>query len=118
MGMIEMAENEDWKEFLSPEAQKTLSDLLNAAKRHKGAYMQAEDVKVAQLWAALVEMKSQLDCIQCAQVKSEGPFRAIVEMGEAEKRKAIERVMREMIRPEDDSAEEATQKMVDSLMKF
>ena len=113
-----MAENEDWKEFLVPEAQKTLADLLNAAKRHKGAYMQAEDVKVAQLWAALVEMKSQLDCMQVSQAKAEEPFRAIVEMGDAEKRKAIERVIRDMIRPESEPAEEATQKLVNSLMNF
>jgi len=111
-------ENSDWKDFLAPEAQKTLADLLNAAKRHKGAYMQAEDVKVAQLWAALVELKKQLDEMQKLQVKTEEPFRAIVEMGDAEKRKAIERVIRGMVRPEDESAEEATHKLVDSLMKF
>ena len=112
-----MAE-EDWKEFLVPEAQKTLADLLNAAKRHKAAYMQAEDVKVAQLWAALVEMKNELDCVKRSQVMVEGPFRAIVEMGEREKRRAIERMIRDMLKPEDEGAEDATQKLVDSLMKF
>ena len=111
-------ENNDWKDFLTPEAQKTLADLLASAKRHKGAYMQAEDVKVAQLWAALVEMKNQLDCLQKAQAVAEEPFRAIVEMGDAEKRKAIERVIRDMIRPDDEAAEDATHKLVDSLMKF
>jgi len=114
-----MAEdNSDWKDFLSPEAQKTLAELLNATKRHKGAYMQAEDVKVAQLWSALVEMKKQLDETQRLQLRAEEPFRAIVEMGDSEKRKAIERVIRDMIRPEDESAEDATHKLVDSLMKF
>ena len=111
-------ENNDWKDFLAPEAQKTLAELLNAAKRHKGAYMQAEDVKVAQLWSALLELKKQLDEMQRVQLKTEEPFRAIVEMGDAEKRKAIERVIRGMVRPEDESAEDATHKLVDSLMKF
>jgi hypothetical protein len=56
--------------------------------------------------------------MQKLQLKTEEPFRAIVEMGDAEKRKAIERVIRGMVRPEDESAEDATHKLVDSLMKF
>jgi len=55
---------EDWKDFLAPEAQAVLADILNTAKRHKGAYMQAEDVKVSQLWCALVELKKKLDEMQ------------------------------------------------------
>lgn len=108
----------DWKDFLTPEAQSVLAEVLNSSKRHKGAYMQAEDVKVAQLWCAIVELKKKLDSIECAQCQIEEPFKAIVEVGESEKRKAIERIIREMVRPTDDSSEQATKKLVDSLMKF
>ena len=112
-----MAE-EDWKDFLAPEARNTLAEILNTTKRHKGAYMQSEDVKTAQLWCALVELKKQLESVQKVQTKLEEPFRAIVEVGEAEKRKAIERILREMIRPTDEASEDATNKLVESLMKF
>lgn len=111
-------EVEDWKECLQPEDQQVLADILNATKRHKCAYCQAEDVKVAQLWCALVEMKKKLDEVSKSQKILEEPFRAIVEVGEAEKKKAIERVIREMVRPTDESSEQATKKLVESLMKF
>lgn len=113
-----MREETDWKDFLTPEAQSVLAELLTSTKRHKGAYMQAEDVKIAQLWCALVELKKRLDDMETVQTQIEEPFRAIVEVGEAEKRKAIERIIREMVRPTDDSSEQATKKLVDSLMKF
>jgi hypothetical protein len=45
----------DWKEFLSPEAEKTLKWILDRSKSHRGAYLNAEDVKTAQLWAAMIE---------------------------------------------------------------
>jgi hypothetical protein len=114
-----MAEREeDWKDFLAPEAQGILAEMLTKAKAHKGAYMQSDDVKTAQLWCAIVELKKQLDSVQKVQTKLEEPFRAIVEVGEAEKRKAIERILRDMVRPTDESSENATEKLVDSLMKF
>lgn len=111
-------EPEDWKECLQPEDQQVLADILNTTKRHKGAYIQAEDVKIAQLWCALVEMKKNLDEVSKSQKILEEPFRAIVEVGEAEKRKAIERMLREIVRPTDESSEQATKRLVESLMKF
>lgn len=111
-------EGEDWKDYLAPDAKKLLADALASAKMHKGAYMQADDVKVAQLWCAIVELKKQLDSMQRVQMNLEEPFKAIVEVGEAEKKKAIERMLREIVRPTDLPTEQATQKLVESLMKF
>ncbi len=116
--MITMKEETDWKDCLPPEIQSILADLLSSTKRYKCAYMNSEDVKVAQLWCALVEIKKKLDEVCTTQAVIQEPFKAIVEVGEAEKRKAIERIVREMVRPTDESAEHATKKLVDSLMKF
>jgi hypothetical protein len=115
-----MAWNEeyDWKENLSRDAQQILAELLESAKDHKGAYMQAEDVKVAQLWAAMIEMKKEMDVMKEILVKATAPWQAIVEVGEVEKRHAIERVVREIIRPTEPEQEEAARKLVESLMKF
>lgn len=113
-----MAKSEDWKDYLTPEARAILADTLNSVKRHKSAYMQAEDVKIAQLWCALVELRKKLDEMQKHQLKVEEPFRAIVEVGNIEKRKTIERIIREIVRPTEESSEEATKNLVESLMKF
>jgi hypothetical protein len=116
--MIFDNEEKDWKDFLSRDAQQILSELFENTRDYKGAYMQAEDVKVAQLWCALIEVMKE-----CADVKRQlemlkGPFRGIVEVGEAEKKKAIERIVRDVVKPMDEDSEEATRKLVESLMKF
>ncbi|MFH7882483.1 MAG: hypothetical protein QW140_02070 [Candidatus Aenigmatarchaeota archaeon] len=108
----------DWKECLSPEAQKIISELFEETKKHKCAYMNADDVKIAQLWCALIEIKKQFDEISKNIKKLEEPFKAIVEIGEAEKRKTIEKVVEELIKPESEEEKEATKKLVESLMKF
>ncbi|MEM5766135.1 MAG: hypothetical protein QW423_00635 [Candidatus Aenigmatarchaeota archaeon] len=112
-----MAEERDWKDYLNESDKQILAQLLDSTKRQKCAFMQAEDVKVAQLWCALVEMKKQMMELEQLVEKIAEPFRTIVEMGEVEKRKTIDRMIREILRPEPDQ-EEATKKLVDSLMKF
>ncbi len=108
----------DWKEYLNEEDKKILEELITIAKRHRCAYSQADDVKMAQLWCALVEMKKELDNTKALLGKVEEPFKAIVEVGEAEKKKAIERIITEIVKPTDKETQEATRKLVESLMKF
>ncbi|MEM7825689.1 MAG: hypothetical protein QW412_02425 [Candidatus Aenigmatarchaeota archaeon] len=109
---------EDWKNFLSEDAKEALAKLLDLTKKHRAAYLQAEDVKVAQLWCALVELKKQFAEFTEVVKKIEEPFKAIVAIGEAEKRKTIERLVTEIIKPEEEAEKEATQKLVESLMRF
>jgi hypothetical protein len=111
-------EEQDWKELLAKDAQQVLAELLERTKDHKAAYMQAEDVKVAQLWTALVEMRKDMACYEQLIERVVGPFKAIVEVGEVEKRKAIERIVRDIVKPAAPEEEEATKKLVESLMKF
>jgi hypothetical protein len=111
-------EEQDWKELLAKDAQQVLAELLDRTRDHKAAYMQAEDVKVAQLWTALVEMRKDMACYEKVLEKLAGPFKAIVEVGEAEKRRAIDRLVRDLVKPAAPEEEEATRKLVESLMKF
>jgi hypothetical protein len=111
-------EEKDWKDLLSRDAQQILAELFEKTKDHKGAYINAEDVKIAQIWCALVELMKE-----CTKVKEQlamvaGPFKGIVEVGEVEKRKTVERIVRDIIKPMDQESEEATKKLVESLMKF
>ena len=49
----------DWKQFLSPEDEERLNDILKRAARYRGAYKNADEVKIAQLWSAVLEMYKQ-----------------------------------------------------------
>ena len=111
-----MSKIEDWKNYLAPESQNILAKILEDTKKHQGAYM--NDIKVAQLWSTIIELKKEIDSLKKAQIKLEEPFKSIVDIGNTEKEKAIERVLRDIVRPTDESSEEATKKLVDSLMKF
>lgn len=109
---------EDWKDYLSRDSQKVLAELLEETSDHKGAYLQADDVKVAQLWCALIEMKKMLDRVMATVAMTEEPFKNIAEVGEEEKRRAVERIVRDLVKPTDQAQEESTKKLVESLMKF
>ncbi|MEM7825007.1 MAG: hypothetical protein QXO27_03470 [Candidatus Aenigmatarchaeota archaeon] len=107
----------DWKDCLAPEDQDILCQILKDTNKHRCAYMNADDVKIAQLWCAFIEFKKELDSLREMCENTQMPFKSIVELGEIEKRKAIERIIKSMIRPDPDQ-EEAIQRLVNSLMKF
>lgn len=113
-----LRKEEDWKDFLSEEAKQALAELLEKTKKHRGAYTQADDVKVAQLWAALVELRKEIAEYTDLVKRIQEPFKAIAAIGEAEKRKTIEKLVVEIVKPEEEAEREATQKLVESLMKF
>lgn len=116
--MIFGEEEKDWKESLSDEAKETLANMFDQTRKYKYAYSAADDVKVAQVWCALIEMKKELDEIKRNLGIVQEPFKAIIAAGEAEKKKTIERLVTEIIKPTDEDTQEATQKLVESLMKF
>jgi len=109
---------EDWKLKLSQDAQKILSELLEKAKKHECAYLQADDVKVAQVWSALIELVKEFEEIKKRVEVLVEPFKQIVEVGEVEKRKAIRKVVEELVKPTTKEKEEVVSKLVDALMKF
>lgn len=49
----------NWKEFLAIDDEEVLNELLKKAAKHRGAYKNADDVKVAQLWCAVLELKKE-----------------------------------------------------------
>ncbi len=108
----------DWKSNLSEEDKIVLLDLLNSTKKHRYAYNSAEDVKAAQLWTALIEVKKEMQKMNELLGMVQEPWKAIVAVGEEEKKKTIERLVQDIIKPVDETSQEATQKLVESLMKF
>jgi len=93
-------------------------ELLKVTEKHHCAYERADDVKVAQLWCSLLEMKKEMNEVKQILGKVSEPFKSIVSMGEEAKRKEIERLVSDIIKPVDQASQEATTKLVESLMKF
>jgi hypothetical protein len=117
-GKMLFGEEEDWKELLSGRVQVELAELIEKAKLHRAAYTQADDVKVAQLWAALVELSLELKKTQDKLTKMEFLARGFKELGETAKREAIKERVSDLFRPKSVSEKEEVDKIVDTLMQF
>jgi hypothetical protein len=50
---------ENWKKYLGVEDEEHLNEILRKVSRHKGAYKNADEIKTAQLWCALLELKKE-----------------------------------------------------------
>lgn len=50
---------DDWKQLLPPDDEERLNDILRRVAKHRGAYRNAHDVKNAQLWAAILELRKE-----------------------------------------------------------
>jgi len=111
-------EEKDWKELMSEDAQVELADLIEKAKKHRAAYMQADDVKVAQVWAALTEVSQQLKAVEGRLARVELILKAFAEVGEIAKRETLRERMNDMFKPKTSTEREQVEKIVDSLMEF
>ncbi|MEM0480715.1 MAG: hypothetical protein QXQ14_00800 [Candidatus Aenigmatarchaeota archaeon] len=108
----------DWKECLDQETREIVKKLIEGTLPYACAVQQARDARIAQLWIALALLKKELDEKTKMLEIAVKPWKAIVEVGEAEKRKAIEKIVSELIQPKDKEQKEIVDKLVDSLMKF
>ncbi len=54
--MLFSFKKKDWKQLLQAEDENKMNDFLRKISRHRGAYKNAEDVKSAQLWCAVLEL--------------------------------------------------------------
>ena len=113
-----MFEKKDWKECLDAETKEIVKKLIEGTIPYACAINQARDARIAQLWIALALLKKELDEKSRLLEIATKPWKAIVEIGETEKKKAIERIVSEIIQPKDKDQKEIVDKLVDSLMKF
>jgi 5'-deoxynucleotidase YfbR-like HD superfamily hydrolase len=111
-------EERDWKELMSEESQVELADLIEKTKKHRSAYMQADDVKVAQLWAALTEVSKSVKMLECKLCKIEGMIKEFREIGETAKKDALRERIGDIFKPKTSKEREQVEKVVDSLMEF
>ncbi len=48
---------DDWKQNLPPEDEVRMNNIIKRVAKHRNAFRASKDVKVAQLWCALLEME-------------------------------------------------------------
>lgn len=110
-------EKTDWTHFLSAEASGILRSVLEAAYKHREAYFKADDIKNAQIWSALIEQQRQINELreQVARLtpKEVHTFR----LGTADDSKVLDKI-KSVMQPSVEDTKEATDALVNSLMKF
>jgi len=111
-------EDRDWKELMCEKAQAELAELIERAKKHRCAYMQADDVKVAQVWAALTEVSRQLKDIECRIARSECINKGFTEIGQIAKKDTLRERVSDIFKPKTSKEREVIDKIVDALMEF
>ena len=116
--VVLFGEEKDWKELMCENAQIELADLIEKAKKHRCAYMQADDVKVAQLWAALTEVSTQLKNIEGRISRLECIAKGFTEIAEITKKEAVRERLSDIFKPKTSKERETVDKVVDSLMEF
>lgn len=55
--------SKNWKKYMNIDDEMLLNELLMKAARNRGAYRNSDDVKIAQLWCSMIEMKKEINTI-------------------------------------------------------
>ncbi len=82
----------DWKEFLAPEDEELLNDLLKRVAKYRGAYKNAEDPRIAQLWGSDTELFKAVISLQKRISFIEDIIEATIRRMEERDRKKLELV--------------------------
>jgi len=90
--------SDDWKQLLSQEDEAKLNEILKRTAKYRGAYRSAHDVKTAQLWTAILELRKENQALLNRLKKMEFVFDG----------------MRDRIRQQ----EQAERELIESLEKF
>lgn len=69
----------DWKQLLSLDDEEKINEFIRKISKYRGAYKNADEVKIAQLWCALLELKKENIVLQRRLNSVEDVFDAIFE---------------------------------------
>lgn len=79
----------NWKKYLSIDDEIILNDILMRTAKHRGAYRNADDIKIAQLWAAMIENKKQMNALDERLKRIERLLGGLLERGREEEEKLL-----------------------------
>lgn len=69
----------DWKQLLVPEDEERLNEILRNIAKHRGAYRNASDVRSAQLWCVVLELRKEIAFLHRRLKKIEYLFEGMIE---------------------------------------
>lgn len=49
----------DWKQYLTAEDEERLNEILKRVSKYRGAYKNAEEIKIAQIWCTVLELRKE-----------------------------------------------------------
>lgn len=73
--MFGQNEKKEWKSLLGNEDEEKLNSLIRDIIKYREAYSKADNVKMAQLWCALLDAKKQQEQIDTRLARLEDVFR-------------------------------------------
>jgi len=110
-------EKPDWTHFLAPDAAVVLRSVLESAYKHRQAYFKADDIKNAQLWSAVLELKKEMTEINRKLDKLSPQERESFRLGLSDGGAAMETI-KNALKPSVEDTREAKDALIESLMKF
>lgn len=110
-------EKADWTHFLAPDAAVILRTVLESAYKHRQAYFKAEDIKNAQLWSAITELKREMSEISRRLDSLTPQEKESFRVGMSDGSAAMETI-KGALKPTVEDTREAKDALVESLMKF
>lgn len=79
----------DWKKYLSPKDEAILNEILELTEKHRGAYKNADDIKIAKLWCAIIELQKEISTLNTRLRKIEFILGGMISRAEEEKKKLL-----------------------------
>ena len=70
---------DDWKRSLNAQDEARLNDILKSVAKYRAAYRTAHDVKIAQLWSAVLEVEKEKQDLIKRVNRIEAVFKAIAD---------------------------------------
>lgn len=110
-------EKTDWTHMLAPDATALLRSVLESAYKHREAYFKADDIKNAQIWSAFIEMQRQINELKDKVDKLTPREVHTFRLGTADDSVVLNKI-KAVMQPTVEDSKEATNALVDSLMKF
>ncbi len=79
----------NWRMYLSLEDEATLNEILRLTAKHRGAYKNANETAVAQLWCALIEIQKEIKGLDERLKRLERILGGIVSRAQEEREKLL-----------------------------
>lgn len=86
--------NKNWKKYLNVDDETLLNKVIEEVAKYRSAYKNAEDVKTAQLWCAILNIEKKIQRLDARMRKIELIFEAIAQRME-EERSSLIKTLRE-----------------------